>query len=81
MSLPMPSAGESCFDPLTGAAKARSHGKFFFVDEKKVFLRGVTYGPFSPSQSGLPFPEASKVELDFALMRELGANTLRTFSI
>jgi len=80
MSLPMPSAGESCFDPLTGAAKARCHGKFFFVDEKKVFLKGVTYGPFSPSQLGVPFPDASKVALDFALMRELGANTLRTFT-
>ena len=81
MSLPMPSAGESCFDPpLTGAAKVRSHGKFFFVDEKKVFLKGVTYGPFSPSRLGVPFPDASTVELDFALMRELGANTLRTFT-
>ena len=80
MSLPMPSAGESCFDPLTGAAKARTHGKFFFVDEKKVFLRGVTYGPFSPSQLGVAFPDASKVALDFALMRELGANTVRTFT-
>jgi cellulose synthase/poly-beta-1,6-N-acetylglucosamine synthase-like glycosyltransferase len=76
----MPSARESCFDPLTGSAKARSHGKFFFVDEKKVFLKGVTYGPFSPSQLGVPFPDASKVELDFALMREMGANTLRTFT-
>jgi glycosyltransferase involved in cell wall biosynthesis len=76
----MPAARESYFDPLTGAAKARSHGKFFFVDEKKVFLKGVTYGPFSPSQLGVPFPDASRVKLDFALMRELGANTLRTFT-
>jgi O-antigen biosynthesis protein len=55
-------------------------GRFFFQNDKKFFLKGVTYGPFRPNHSGVPFPEPEKVELDFALMAELGANCLRTFT-
>jgi GT2 family glycosyltransferase len=40
----------------------------------------VTYGPFALSRNGAPFPEARTVELDFALMSELGVNTFRTFT-
>ncbi|MGB7948958.1 MAG: glycosyltransferase, partial [Candidatus Binatia bacterium] len=36
--------------------------------------------PFSPSPEGVPFPDPSRVETDFALMTELGANCLRTFT-
>jgi cellulose synthase/poly-beta-1,6-N-acetylglucosamine synthase-like glycosyltransferase len=80
MSLPLPALDESRLTPLTSSDKARSHGKFFFVGENKLFLKGVTYGPFSPSQSGVPFPDASKVEFDFALMTEAGINCVRTFT-
>lgn len=80
MSLPMPFVGEAPLIPLTGSAKARSHGKFFFIDDNKFFIKGVTYGPFSPSPSGDPFPVASTVQRDFALMRGMGINCLRTFT-
>jgi GT2 family glycosyltransferase len=80
MNLPLPALDESRLTPLTSSDKARSQGKFFFVGENKLFLKGVTYGPFSPSQSGVPFPDASKVELDFALMTEAGINSVRTFT-
>src|SRR5215510_3207541 len=56
-------------------------GKFFFVDGEKFFIKGVTYGPFKPASHGAPFPEQPVMERDFALMRELGANTLRTFTV
>jgi GT2 family glycosyltransferase len=56
-------------------------GKFFFVDEEKFFVKGVTYGPFAPASHGAPFPERPVMERDFTLMRELGANTLRTFTV
>ncbi|HUF41998.1 MAG TPA: glycoside hydrolase family 2 TIM barrel-domain containing protein, partial [Verrucomicrobiae bacterium] len=55
-------------------------GRFFFQNDKKFFLKGVTYGPFRPNHSGVPFPEPEKVEVDFALMAELGVNCLRTFT-
>jgi beta-galactosidase/beta-glucuronidase len=56
-------------------------GKFFFVDGEKFFIKGVTYGPFAPASHGAPFPERERIELDFALMREMGANTFRTFTV
>src|SRR5215510_13785944 len=56
-------------------------GKFFFVDDKKFFVKGVTYGPFAPASRGAPFPERPVLERDFTLMQELGANTLRTFTV
>jgi cellulose synthase/poly-beta-1,6-N-acetylglucosamine synthase-like glycosyltransferase len=77
----MRSVCESPLIAVTGSSKARSHGKFFFIGEKKFFVKGVTYGPFSPSRSGLPFPDAPTVRRDFALMREMGINTLRTFTV
>jgi GT2 family glycosyltransferase len=80
MSLPLPVPDESRLIPLTASDKARSRGKFFFVGDNKLFLKGVTYGPFSASQSGVPFPDVSKVELDFALMTEAGINSVRTFT-
>lgn len=56
-------------------------GKFFFVGEEKFFVKGVTYGTFKPASHGAPFPERDVVIQDFTLMRELGANTLRTFTL
>ncbi|MEW6296775.1 MAG: glycosyltransferase [Thermodesulfobacteriota bacterium] len=56
-------------------------GKFFFAGGDKVFVKGVTYGTFAVASHGAPFPERSVIERDFALMRELGANTVRTFTV
>ncbi|MGE0823751.1 MAG: glycosyltransferase [Candidatus Binatia bacterium] len=56
-------------------------GKFFFAGDDKFFIKGVTYGPFKPASHGAPFPEPAVIKRDFALMQELGANTLRTFTV
>src|SRR2546423_14959660 len=56
-------------------------GKFFFVGDHKLYLRGVAYGPFAASAHGFPFPEETVLERDFTLMAELGANCLRTFTV
>src|ERR1044071_8353208 len=61
--------------------KIDQRGRFFFHKEQKFFLQGVTYGPFAPSAGGVPFPELAKVDLDFALMAELGVNCFRTFTV
>ena len=65
---------------LPDQGKLTVKGKFFCIGEKKVFLKGVSYGPFSPT-NGTPFPERSVVEKDFALMAKLGANCLRTYTV
>lgn len=67
--------------PLVSRQKVTVKGKFFFIENKKFFLKGVTYGPFSVASHGTPFPEKTIVEKDFALMAELGANCLRTYTV
>ncbi|MBM3573236.1 MAG: glycosyl transferase, partial [Alphaproteobacteria bacterium] len=57
------------------------HGKSFFRGTEKFFVKGVTYGPFSNASHGTQFPERAVVERDFSLMRELGANTFRVFTV
>jgi GT2 family glycosyltransferase len=56
-------------------------GKFFFVGDHKLYLRGVSYGPFAATAHGFPFPDERTLERDLVLMRELGANCLRTFTV
>jgi GT2 family glycosyltransferase len=59
----------------------RVQGKFFFVGERKHFIKGVTYGPFPKASHGAPFPEPATVDLDFTLMAEAGINTVRVFTV
>jgi len=54
---------------------------FFLEDDRKFFVRGVSYGPFRDNQMGEPFPEKRQVELDFRLLADLGANTLRVYHV
>src|SRR5262245_18321778 len=58
-----------------------ARGKFFFRGAEKFFLRSVTYGPFAPGPDGTQFPRPPLVQRDFALMRDLGANAIRTFTV
>jgi O-antigen biosynthesis protein len=58
-----------------------ARGKFFFRGTDKFFLRSVTYGPFAPGEGGAQFPRPALVQRDFSLMRELGANAIRTFTV
>jgi len=60
--------------------RPRVAGKFFFHNGEKVFVRGVTYGPFAAATHGARFPERDQVARDFAAIRELGANCIRTFT-
>jgi O-antigen biosynthesis protein len=60
--------------------RPRASGKFLFRGEEKFFFRGVSYGPFSQGSHGDQFPEKDMVRRDFALMRDLGVNCLRTFT-
>jgi O-antigen biosynthesis protein len=63
------------------SAAIRVQGKFFFAGAEKFFVKGVTYGPFAPGSHGAQFPERETVIRDFRLMAELGANTLRVFTV
>lgn len=56
-----------------------ARGKFLFDGERKFYARGVSYGPFRPNSRGERYPEPARAAADFALMRELGANVVRTY--
>jgi len=56
-----------------------ARGKFLFEGQRKFHARGVSYGPFSPNSRGERYPEPERAAQDFALMRELGANLVRTY--
>ncbi len=54
-------------------------GKYLYDGEQKFFARGISYGPFTPNSRGERYPEPERADADFALMRELGANLVRTY--
>src|SRR5881396_4060884 len=56
-------------------------GKFLYAGEQKLFICGTAYGAFPPNSAGHQFPEPSQVELDFALMRQAGINTILTYTV
>src|SRR5262249_57645745 len=66
--------------PISGP-RPTIYGKFFFVGDRKLYLRGVSYGPFGTARHGFPFPTEPMVERDLTLMAECGVNTLRTFTV
>jgi len=70
----VPSAG-----PPTAQSPQRPcvRGKFLFVGEEKLYVRGVTYGAFEPDQDGNEYHDLAKVERDFAQMAASGINTVR----
>ncbi len=72
------SAAAARLDPST---PVRVQGKFFFVGDKKHFVKGVTYGPFPKGSHEAHFPEYAVVDADFALMAEAGVNTVRVFTV
>jgi len=52
-------------------------GKFIFVGDQKLYVRGVTYGAFRPDPAGREFHDSALIESDFAQMAASGINTVR----
>lgn len=63
------------------AEPIRPRAKFFFEGDRKVFLKGVTYGPFSPDALGDYLGTPPQLENDLKLMREIGVNLLRIYHV
>ncbi len=60
--------------------RPKALGKFLYVGEEKLFLRGVTYGTFRPGADGSEYPHPARVELDFRQMAANGVNSVRTYT-
>src|SRR6266540_3893834 len=71
-------------DAFTDVARANTrpsvHGKFLFLGDEKLYVRGVTYGTFLPDVEGNEFPDPEIVERDFAQMAANGLNAVRVFT-
>jgi len=52
-------------------------GKFLFVGDQKLYVRGVTYGAFRPDPQGNEYWDCETIERDFAQMAASGINTVR----
>ena len=65
----------------TGQCRPRVRGKFLFVGDEKLHVRGVTYGTFRPDADGYEFPRPETVQQDFALMAANGINAVRTYTV
>jgi len=56
-------------------------GKFIFVGNEKLYIRGVTYGTFCPDEDGNEYHDPEVVERDFAQMAANGLNAVRTYTV
>ena len=67
---PLPRQGE----------RPSARGKFLFVGDRKLYVRGVTYGTFARDGDGHPYPPREVVEADFARIAANGLNAVRTYT-
>lgn len=68
-------------DHLDLDQRPRASGKFIFVGDRKLWIRGVTYGTFAPQQNGEDYPPDEVLARDFAAMRASAINTVRCYTV
>jgi O-antigen biosynthesis protein len=66
---------------LTPGARPHVQGKFIFVGDEKLYIRGVTYGPFRPSEDGAKYHSPEVIGRDFAQIAANGFNVVRTYTV
>src|SRR5207248_7421266 len=62
-------------------ARPSARGKFMFVGDDKLYVRGVTYGTFRPDADGHEYPPLDIVKLDFSHMAACGGNAARVYTV
>ncbi len=72
-----PADSSAAPSPVTPTLRPHAHGKFLFVGDEKLFVRGVTYGAFQPDPAGHEYHDLATVERDFAQMAANGINCVR----
>jgi len=75
-----PSAQKSADQVAQKILRPRVLGKFIYFGDKKVFIKGVTYGTFLPRPNGDDYPEVQIMERDFQSMAANGFNCVRTYT-
>jgi len=62
---------------IPSAARPHVRGKFLFVGDEKLYVRGVTYGAFEPDADGREYRDLGRIDRDFAQMAANGINAVR----
>ncbi len=60
-------------------SRVRVDGKFFRLDGRKFYVKGLTYGPFAPNAPNGPFASPEQTAADFSQIRDAGANLVRVY--
>src|SRR5688500_6854744 len=63
------------------AARPEVGGKFLFAGGEKLYVRGVTYGPFGPDGTPAEYRDRATVSRDFARVAAAGFNSVRVYSV
>lgn len=80
--MPHPPPPRTPGEPRTPALeRVRVDGKFFRAGAGRFYPKGVTYGPFTPDRSGDAYPPPEQARRDLALIRDLGANLVRVYTV
>ncbi|HYM70251.1 MAG TPA: glycosyltransferase [bacterium] len=61
--------------------RPRAAGKFLYVGDGPLWIRGITYGPFRPREDGTEYPAPDVVGSDFDRMAAHGFNVVRTYTV
>ncbi|HYX87492.1 MAG TPA: glycosyltransferase, partial [Gaiellales bacterium] len=72
-----PLRGHTIPDLRKPGARPSVRGKFLFVGDEKLYVRGVTYGAFQPDSAGREYHDLEAINRDFSLMVESGINAVR----
>ncbi|MGH7801473.1 MAG: glycosyltransferase [Thermodesulfobacteriota bacterium] len=63
--------------PLPSSIRPVVKGKFIYVGDEKLYIRGVTYGAFRPDKNGNEYHNLEVIDRDFAQMAANGLNAVR----
>lgn len=63
--------------PQVATARPRVRGKFLYVGDEKLYVRGVTYGAFRPDEHKREYRSFTAVDRDFRMIAEAGFNAVR----
>ena len=67
--------------PALEATRATARGKFLLAGDSKLYLKGVTYGPFGPDGCSREYGEPAQAGRDFAQIAAAGINSLRVYTV
>src|SRR5947208_81781 len=73
-ALPAAADGVVPGEALPQGARPEVRDKFIFVGDRKLYVRGITYGAFRPDEQGNEYSDLDVIDRDFEQMAANGIN-------